>query len=77
MQPQLCSSISLEVKLKERRLIGGGYYRVIRGSWLSCGGCRVGLGGSRVGLDTPCRAYKAVVRVQRQLERFLRQLGVI
>ena len=28
-------------------------------------------------LDAPCRAYEAVGRVQRQLERLLRQLGVI
>ena len=28
-------------------------------------------------LDAPCRAYEAVGSVQRQLERLLRQLGVI
>ena len=28
-------------------------------------------------LDAPCRAYEAVGRVQRQLERLMRQLGVI
>ena len=28
-------------------------------------------------LDTPCKAHEAVGRVQRQLERLLRQLGVL
>ena len=28
-------------------------------------------------LDAPCRAYEAVGRVQRQLERLMRQPGVI
>ena len=28
-------------------------------------------------LDAPCRTYEAIGRAQRQLERLLRQLGVI
>ena len=56
--------------------MGGGYYSSEGAGW-ALEAAEYAQEAAGWALDTPYKAYEAVVRVQRQLEKFLRQLGVI